>query len=135
MPAVRRRKPVSAVLRFEDGLPPVRDCLRRIMRPVSFALLVSLFCVTAWGQDQAAIMGIVTDSSGAVVAGAKVTVANSQRGFTRQTTSNSDGEYTVPKVPIGNYEITAEAPGFQRLIRTGITLDVGQTLRADLQLT
>jgi hypothetical protein len=97
--------------------------------------LLFFLAVNAWCQDQATILGIVTDSSGAVVADAKVTVANSQRGFTRQTRSNSDGEYTVAKVPIGSYEITAEAPGFQRLLRTGITLDVGQTLRADLQLT
>ena len=61
-----------------------------------------------------------------------MTVANPQRGVTRETTSNSAGEYTVAKVPIGNYEITAEAPGFQKLLRTGITLTVGQTLRVDL---
>src|SRR2546425_10023379 len=100
-------------------------------------LLGLMLClsVRAWSQDQANIVGIVTDSSGAVIAGAKVTVANSQRGFTRQTTSNPEGEFTVSKVPIGNYEITAEAPGFQKLLRTGITVTVGQTLRADLQLT
>src|SRR5215831_9811777 len=80
-------------------------------------------------QDQATIVGIVTDSSGSVIPGTKVTVANTERGFTRDTTANSDGEYTVAKAPIGAYEITASAPGFQKLVRTGITVTVGQTLR------
>src|SRR4051812_22168609 len=103
----------------------------RITAVISVAAFVSCLTVTAWCQDQGAILGIVTDSSGAAVSGAKVTIANSQRGFTRTATSNSDGEYTVSKAPIGSYEITAEAPGFQKLLRTGITLDVSQTLRVD----
>src|SRR6266481_5225352 len=74
------------------------------------SLLALAFClaITAWCQDQGTILGIVTDASGALVSGAKVTVVNSQRGVTRTTTSNSDGEYTAAKVPIGSYEITAE---------------------------
>ena len=96
--------------------------------------MLALFCPRAWCQE-ATIVGIVSDSSGSVVAGANVKVANTQRGFVREITSNSDGEYTVAKVPIGSYEITAEARGFQKLLRTGITLTVNQTLRVDLQLT
>jgi hypothetical protein len=80
-------------------------------------------------------VGVVTDPSDAVIAGAKVRVENAERGITKETTSNSEGEYRVSKVPIGNYQITVEAPGFQRLVRTGIALAVGQTLRADLKLT
>jgi hypothetical protein len=101
------------------------------------AFLALMLCLSAvvWCQDQANIVGIVMDSSGAVIAGAKVTVANSQRGFIRETSSNAVGEFTVSKVPIGDYEITATARGFQKLLRTGITVTVGQTLRADLQLT
>src|SRR2546428_1107807 len=78
------------------------------------SLLLFAFClsVTAWCQDQATIVGVVSDSTSAVVTGAKVTVTNSQRGVKRETTSNSFGEYTVAKVPIGAYEITAEAAGF-----------------------
>src|ERR1700720_4600531 len=99
---------------------------------LGFFLLLS---ANGWSQDLGTISGVVTDAADAVVAGAKVTVANPQMGVTRATTANSSGEYTVAKVPIGNYEITAEAPGFQKLLRTGITLTVGQTLRVDLKLT
>jgi hypothetical protein len=90
--------------------------------------------VSGWAQDQATIVGTVADSTGAVVPNAKITVSNAEKGITRETVSNSAGDYTVAKVPIGDYNVSAEASGFQRLIRTGITLTAGQTLRVDLQL-
>ena len=99
--------------------------------------LTLTLCLTtaAWAQDEATIVGTVSDTSGAVIPGAKVTVANPEKGFIRETKSNSAGDYTVAKVPIGNYQITAEASGFQKLLRTGISLNGGQTLRVDLQMT
>lgn len=111
--------------------------------PISFVVRQSIFVlmlvmclsVSAWCQDQAAILGTVADPTGAVIPGAKVTVSNAQKGFTRETTSNTQGEYSIPRAPIGDYEIKAEAAGFQKLLRTGINLTVGQTLRVDLQLT
>ena len=91
-------------------------------------------CAGAHAQDLANIVGTVTDPSGAVIAGAQVTVVNADRGFTRTTTSNSDGEYSVARVPIGNYSISVEDPGFAKLVRNGVTLDAGQTLRVSFQL-
>ena len=91
-------------------------------------------CLAASAQDLAGIVGTVTDPSGAVIAGAQVTVANVERGFTRTVASNSDGEYSVVRMPIGNYTISAEKAGFEKLLHTGITLDAGQTLRVKLQL-
>ncbi|HXX24680.1 MAG TPA: TonB-dependent receptor [Terriglobia bacterium] len=101
-------------------------------------LLVSLvLCLipSAWAQDTANIVGTVMDASGGVIPNAKVVVSNPDKGFTRDLTSNSAGEYTVARIPIGNYVVTAQAKGFQKLVRSGITLEVGQTLRVDLQLT
>jgi hypothetical protein len=98
----------------------------------AFFLLFAVFGARA--QDLANIVGTVNDPSGAVVSGAKVTVTNTERGFTRVAESNADGEYSVVRVPIGNYTITVEAPGFERLRRTAITLDAGQTLRIPLDL-
>jgi hypothetical protein len=100
-----------------------------------FAAFVLCLAIPGWAQDEATIVGTVTDTSGAVVPGAKVTVANPDKGFTRETTSNTAGDYTVAKIPIGDYQVTAEASGFQKLLRTGISLNGGQTLRVDLQLT
>lgn len=90
--------------------------------------------LAGWGQDTATIVGAVMDTSGALIPGANVTVANPDRGFKRDLVTNLAGEYTAPKIPTGNYVITAQARGFQRLVRTGIQVEVGQTLRVDMQL-
>jgi len=107
-----------------------------VKRPIALSLgLLFFVSLTAWAQDTATIVGAVMDSTGAVIPGAKVTVANSDKGFTRDLVANAAGEYTAAKIPIGDYVITAEAPGFQKLVRSGITVTVGQALRVDLQLT
>jgi len=105
---------------------------RTILLLGTFLFFVSL---TAWAQDTATIVGAVLDSTGAVIPGAKVTVDNAAKGFHRDLVANAAGEYTAAKIPLGDYVITAEAPGFQKLVRSGITVAVGQTLRVDLQLT
>ncbi len=96
--------------------------------------MMVLASVGAMAQDLASIVGSVTDPSGAVIPEVSVTVSNPDRGFTRRVTSDSAGEYSVARVPIGSYIITVEKTGFQKLVRQGITLAVGQTLRVDLQL-
>ena len=96
--------------------------------------LVFLAGSPVWAQDTATIVGTVTDATGAVVPGAKVTVSNPDRGFLRDVASSSAGEYTAARIPIGNYVITAEATGFQKLVRSGITLTAGQTQRVDMTL-
>ena len=87
-----------------------------------------------FGQAQATIVGTVTDPSGAVVPNVNIVVANDAVGFTRSYKSNSDGEYTAARIPLGDYTVTAEAAGFQTIKQTGITLNAGQTLRVDLRL-
>ena len=81
------------------------------MRKVVNFIFIALFCacLTVWAQDTAQIVGTVTDASGAVIPGAKVTVTDPQRGYTRELTTNSAGAYVVSAVPIGTYNVTAEA--------------------------
>jgi len=90
--------------------------------------------IGSWAQDTASIVGTVKDSSGGVIPGARVTVSNPEKGFNRDLVSNSVGEYSAQVIPIGNYVITAEVPGFQKLARSGITVGVGQVLRVDLTM-
>src|SRR5258708_12556636 len=59
------------------------------------------------------ILGTVTDSSGAAVSGAKVTVKNMDTGLTREVTTTDDGSYALPELPIGNYSGTGEKSGFK----------------------
>ena len=80
------------------------------------------------------LVGLVTDGSGAVVPGAKVTVKNSQTGISRTTLTNSSGEYTVPFLDTGRYRITVEKSGFETFALQQISLAYEQTVREDISL-
>jgi outer membrane receptor protein involved in Fe transport len=83
---------------------------------------------------KATILGVVTDSSGATIPGAKVTATNSGTGITRTATTDSQGRYTVADLDIGTYEVDAEAAGFKRALHTGIELTVGSEVVVDAAL-
>ena len=85
-------------------------------------------------QATAQLGGKITDSSGAVVVGAEVSLRNSQTGISRKTTSNNDGEYLFTLVPIGNYEITVKQQTFQSYQQKGITLEINQNAKVDVAL-
>src|SRR5262249_9513115 len=76
----------------------------------------------------------ISDSSGAVLPGATVTVTNPQTNFTRQAQTNSVGNYVFPALLPGVYNIRVEAQGFQSEIRSGVELQVEQVARLDFQL-
>src|ERR1700744_2398695 len=87
---------------------PLR-CCRRLM--LSFSLL--LVTAVAMAQvDQGTISGIVQDSSGAVVPNAQITITDVDPGLSLQTTSNRSGIFVVSPLKIGNYKVSAVAPGF-----------------------
>ena len=105
------------------------------LRWIILGFCVFLVTVAASAQeDLATIVGTVTDATGALVPTVKITVSNPAKGFTRLCASNSAGDYTAARIPLGDYTVTAEAAGFHTLVRSGITLDAGQTLRLDLRL-
>ncbi|PYU20190.1 MAG: TonB-dependent receptor, partial [Acidobacteria bacterium] len=88
---------------------------------------VLLFCLCVFSQTTTGtISGVVQDSSGALIAGATVTVRNVDTGTARSVTSDEGGRYIVPVLPLGNYEVQAQQAGFQTEIRSGITLTVGR---------
>src|ERR1700722_4475643 len=81
------------------------------------------------------ILGTVTDSSGAIVVKARVTVREPSTGLTRTETTNDQGEYSIPQLPAGFYSLTVEAPNFKTAERTGIELRVDDRLRVDVPLS
>jgi hypothetical protein len=83
----------------------------------------------------ATLTGLVTDQSQAVVAQGKVTLKDAQSGSQRETVTNSDGYFTFASVPVGNYELTIEAKGFQQYKVNGIALNGGDKRNVDAQLT
>jgi len=106
--------------------------------PALIALAVALLGSPSglWAQDATGkIAGTVTDATGAVVTGAKVTVTHTGTRIARQTVTDAAGAYQVAPLPIGSYEVAAEAPGFSRTIVKGKNpLEINQTLRIDVTL-
>ena len=88
----------------------------------------------AQAQVSGSITGIVTDTSGAPISAAAVTVKNLETGAVRSTTTDDAGRYLVLALPVGQYELRVAKPGFKEAIRTGIQLLIGQEARADLNL-
>jgi outer membrane receptor protein involved in Fe transport len=102
-----------------------------------FALGLALLSTipVLYGQAAGTISGTVLDPSGAAIAGANVTVRNTGTALTREVVSDSQGRYFAPELLIGDYEIVATQAGFQRLVRSGITLTVGAQAVVDLQMS
>jgi hypothetical protein len=84
--------------------------------------------------DRAVITGIVTDPSGAAVAGAKVTAIDEDTGEKTVVGTNAAGNYSTPPLVLGTYTLQVEAPGFKTYSRPGIVLSGGAQYRQDVQL-
>jgi hypothetical protein len=83
----------------------------------------------------AEIDGVVTDASGKVVPGAQITATETDKHLIRETTSNGEGRYSLPDLPIGPYLLEVKSPGFKDFKQTGITLRTAQSTEIDVQLT
>ena len=106
------------------------------MRFLRLSLLVLIFAapVILVAQDTATITGKITDATGAVVPKARVTIISAEHGINRSAASNDSGEYLFAALPIGSYDMTVVASGFQKYNANGIVLSVGQKARNDVQL-
>ena len=80
------------------------------------------------------ILGTVRDRSGAVVAGAQVSVLNVQTNLKQETVSGSEGGFRILALPVGEYKLTVEAKGFRSFVETGIVVKVNDELRFDVTL-
>ena len=100
-----------------------------------FTILAALSLPLFGQTDVARIVGTVTDSSGAVIPAANVTIKSERTGETRKLTSNEQGLYVGAQLPPSRYSVKIEAPGMAATEYTGIPLQVGQerTLNVVLQ--
>ena len=85
-------------------------------------------------SDSSSISGTVTDSSGAVLPSAKITIHNNATGADRSLTSNQGGDFILTNLPSGDYNIRAEADGFQTTTLTNVHLDPSIGRRIDISL-
>ena len=98
-------------------------------------LTLTLATTALFAQDNtASISGQVLDASGSAVPAARVVAHNLQTGQDRTATSSDTGNYTLPLLALGAYEVSAEKAGFKKSVQTGITLQIDQRARVDFQL-
>src|SRR5260370_771546 len=111
---------------------------RKPMTPKFVTILLGCLLLAAslcWSQGStAAINGQVTDASGAVIPAAAVTAKDLDRATAWPTQTDNAGYYSLPRLPIGNYEIRVEAKGFQTAIQRSVTLVLDQTAKIDFHL-
>lgn len=114
---------------FRNGAQRKQNLLGFIV--LSFVFLFAALS-GARAQDNASITGTVLDPSGAAVANASIKITNVATGQVRQGTSNSAGVYLFANVGVGTYNLSATAAGFQEYKKTGIVVNVAQTLLANV---
>ncbi len=111
------------------------NLVRRAPAALILGWLLFVPCVSQlYGQVSAVISGTVTDQSGATVSGATVTVKSADTGAVRTTSTDDSGLYRVFSLPVGEYEIRVQKPGFSDEVRTGVHLAVEQSAVVDSSL-
>ncbi|MBV9572483.1 MAG: carboxypeptidase regulatory-like domain-containing protein, partial [Acidobacteriales bacterium] len=85
-------------------------------------------------KDAGSIVGRITDPSGALIAGAKVTISDVDRGTVVAITTNEHGEYTASPLKVGHYKVTVEKAGFKTTVAGPITVDVQEHTSANVVL-
>jgi hypothetical protein len=110
--------------------------MKRFHLLVCACLLLCLFAATSplYGQATGRISGTISDSTGAVIPGAAVTITNLETGRTWTKTTDENGYYVQTQLPVGPYKVEAEAAGFQKAAKTGYDLAADGRLTADFAL-
>jgi hypothetical protein len=114
----------SRTIAFSGAIAVLSACLAYICTPAAMAQTF-----------RGSILGTITDSSGAAIAGAQVKVFSPSTGLSRTIAANDRGEYVASELPLGTYSVTAEKKGFRTTTLTQIPVSVGSPTRADIRLT
>src|SRR5262249_11778762 len=116
----------------------IRQLPRRFMRigaPLAALLLAVTLTTTARGQVlYGTLTGNVTDSSGAVVAGAPITITHKGTGQTRDGVTDANGSYDFPTVQAGTYSIKVGKSGFKTMTKEGVVVTLNNVTRADISV-
>ncbi len=123
MLSLRRRslKPCPSTPRLKNVCLAVVACLS----------LSTLVCAQGTGGR---ILGLVSDPTGAVLSGVKVSATNDATSIVRDAVTNDSGEYVFPTLPVGTYSVSFDANGFKKAVRRGIALDVNQAITLNMTM-
>lgn len=107
----------------------------KLLTTAALLACIFLFQAAAFAQtSRGTVNGVVTDPQGAAVAGANVSLLDTQTNLTRTATTNGEGFYRFDAVDLGNHTVTINAPGFGEMIKTNVIVNAGQTSTVDAQL-
>ncbi len=101
---------------------------------IRFLLLSLAFTFLAAAQGLSQLTGVVTDGTGAVVAGASITTRNTATGASQSAQSTTGGFFNFASLQPGPYEVSVEMTGFKKVVQTGITLETGITRSVEIRL-
>src|SRR6185437_5499963 len=120
---------------YGGGSVAEKRMIRAIRWSKALCLVAALLlvCSRCPAQVSAELSGTVLDASGAVVPNAKVTANRIATNTALGTVSGKSGEYVIPALAPGDYTVTVDAPGFRKLVQSGISLQINQ--QATLNLT
>src|SRR5580704_15855729 len=104
------------------------------LRHAAFFVVMLAFLPSLTKAQEATIVGTVTDPSGGVIASVTVTIVNEQTGAARALSTNVVGQYVVPGLPVGAYDLRAEASGFKLVESKGVLLNTNDRVRVDFQM-
>ena len=122
------------LLSGETGVPFPKIARHYKQAGIAWVVLFGSVASVEAQVDTGRIVGRVSDPSGAVLAGAKVTITNVQTGIAHTTETNPFGRYESVPLRIGRYRVEAERSGFKRSVRDGVVLQIQETAVVDLQL-
>src|ERR1017187_6684239 len=102
---------------------------------VRLILLAAVSAIQLLAQgDRGEITGTVTDATGAVVPGARITAIQTSTYASYKTTTSTAGDFTVPSLPVGTYQVKVEAQGFKTHVTDNVAMPPGATARIDVKL-
>jgi Outer membrane receptor for ferrienterochelin and colicins len=106
------------------------------LRAIVLSLMLLGALSAAWGQTavDGVVHGVVVDAGGASVRGASIAVEDAASGFVAHAASDQGGEFLVARVPAGTYRVVVNAAGFERLVLTGVVVEVGAVTGVDARL-
>lgn len=107
---------------------------RNLINLAALLLLVVALSHPAVGQEAATILGTVTDPSGSVVPNVKISLTQLETREVHDVVTNDAGQYVAANLPIGHYNVSAQAPGFKLTERDGVVLNVADRARVDFQM-
>ena len=119
-----------SILNFILSSKCQRGCFRTLLVAILLAMPATLLGQAYFGT----VSGVLTDATGAVIPGVKVTLTDQDKGYAFNATSDGTGRYLYRSIPPGVYSVTAEMSGFEKTVRTGVRVDVNQNVTVNLSL-